>query len=394
MRTKLSFIVLMLLFCLSVFGQQSINVPTTRKSSTSLIQSSANQQETIQQLQAENHDLQNRLKEMEENQVRMEKEIEIYRGDIRAKNSDINDLMSNWLTAIGIITGLIGVFLGVIIPMFINNDNSKRLESRFYEIKEDLQKQVDKAEQQATKAAEKASESTSQVAEATRQATSAAEKVGVAQNVLSEMNDLKKQVTEIQEKINKDASDAEKAAIEAKTSELFSQAINEKDPFRAIELYNQYIVRKPKSHKAYNNRGILKKDIGDTSGAMDDYDKAIKLNPNYEIAYINRGILKRDQDDLQEAIADFNKAIELKPDYAKTYQLRGCIKINNGDYYGAIEDFNMAISIKPDLTLSYENRAKCYRKLAESEQDEAKKAKIIANAEADEKRVESLKEKE
>lgn len=393
MKTKLSLTILMLLFCLSVFGQQSINNPTTRKPSTSLIQSSATQQETIRQLQAENLDLQNRLKTMEENQARMEKEIDIYREDIRGKNSDINGLMSNWLTAIGIITGLIGVFLGVIIPMFINNDNGKRLESRFLEVKEDLKKQVDKAEQQATKAAEKAAESTSQVAEATRQATAAAENVSVAQKLLIEMNVLKEQVTKLQDMTNKNASEAVKSAKEAKTSELFAQALKEEDPYTAIELYNQYIVRKPKSSVAYYNRAILKKDIGDNSGAMDDYDKAIMLNPNYVKSYINRGNLKRELKDLQGAMADFDKAIELKPDYAKAYQGRGIIKFDNGDYFEAIEDFNMAISYKPDLILSYRNRAKCYRKLAESEQDEAKKTELIANADEDEKRVESLNEK-
>ena len=72
MRTKLSLVVSMLFFCLSVFGQQSINVPTPRKTSTSLIQSTPNQQETILQLQAENQDLQNRLERMEKDQERLE----------------------------------------------------------------------------------------------------------------------------------------------------------------------------------------------------------------------------------------------------------------------------------------------------------------------------------
>ena len=201
MRTKLSLAILMLFFCLSVFGQQSINVPTPRKISTSLIQSSANQQETIYQLLAENHDLQNRLERMEKDQERLEMEVDFYRNDIRAN-------MSQWLTILSIIMGLIGATFGIGVPILINRDNSKRLESRFLEMKEDLKNRVAQAAGQATRAMNQTIETTkqateakkqvdeaaslineanSQVAEATKQATEAAKQAGFAKNALGEI---------------------------------------------------------------------------------------------------------------------------------------------------------------------------------------------------------------
>ena len=57
----------------------------------------------------------------------------------------------------------------------------------------------------------------------------------------------------------------------------------------------------------------------------------------------------------------------------------------------AIRDFNHALTIKDSIKEAYEGRAQCYRKLAEAEQDPTKKADLIAKAEADEKKAESLK---
>ena len=188
MRTKLSLAILMLFFCLSVFGQQSINVPTPKKPSTSLIQSPVNQQETILQLQAENQELHNRLERMEKDHERLEMEVDFYRNDIRAN-------MSQWLTILSIIMGLIGATFGIGVPILINRDNSKRLESRFLEMKEELRNQVAQASGQAARAMNQAIESTKHAAEASKlisdaknQVTEAAMQAGIARNALKEMN--------------------------------------------------------------------------------------------------------------------------------------------------------------------------------------------------------------
>ena len=43
----------------------------------------------------------------------------------------------------------------------------------------------------------------------------------------------------------------------------------------------------------YINRGNAKCELGDYRGAIADYNKAIELNPKYVKAYYNRGIAKK-----------------------------------------------------------------------------------------------------
>ena len=128
--------------------------------------------------------------------------------------------------------------------------------------------------------------------------------------------------------------------------------------------------------------------------ALADYDKAITLKPDYADAYNNRGILRSEMGDQAGALADYDKAIILKSDYADAYCNRGVLNNNMGNRVDALTDYNKAISLKPDYVSAYDNRADCYRKLAEAEQDPAKKADLIAKAEADEKKAESLKKED
>ena len=85
---------------------------------------------------------------------------------------------------------------------------------------------------------------------------------------------------------------------------MFTEAFNEKDTSKAIELYNQAIDIKPDFSEAYNNRGLLKKKINDQEGALQDYNKAIVLAPNDADAYNNRGNLRSDMNDEEGALQE------------------------------------------------------------------------------------------
>ena len=62
-----------------------------------------------------------------------------------------------------------------------------------------------------------------------------------------------------------------------------------------------------------------------------------------------------------------------------------------GDQAGALEDYNRVIALKSDYINAYFNRAICYRKLADEEQDPVKKTKLLAKAETDEQKAALLK---
>ena len=300
-------IVLVVLICSIAIGQQQKTVSMTAQPQKTEVQIL---EEIVLQLQAENQAMQKQLESLKN-------EVEYYRGDVRTKVAELDSAQGHWLTMLAIIMGLIGVVFGIGVPLFINRDNSKRLESRFSEMKEDLKDQVKVATEQAKDAKEQADNAkeafdkihpqvksaTEQVASATEQVkvateqankaeeaskqmqiqvksvteqvTSASEQAKIAKEqaeqakkAVDEIEELKKHVTAIEEKIKQDAVVAEKAANEAKASQLFTQALNEKESFIAIGLYNQAIELKPDFFEAYNNRGIRKYKIGDHTGEM------------------------------------------------------------------------------------------------------------------------------
>ena len=63
---------------------------------------------------------------------------------------------------------------------------------------------------------------------------------------------------------------------------------------------------------------------------MRDYTDAIKINPNLATAFENRGILYREVGDKKKALADYNKAIEINPNDPMYY-------INRAQLYFATE---------------------------------------------------------
>ncbi|MFO5473141.1 MAG: tetratricopeptide repeat protein, partial [Dolichospermum sp.] len=117
----------------------------------------------------------------------------------------------------------------------------------------------------------------------------------------------------------------------------------------------------------YNNRGIVRKQLGDKPGAIDDYTQAIKINPNDAKAYNNRGIVRSELGDKPGAIEDFNQAIKINPNEAKAYYNRGLVRYELGDKQGAIDDFNQAIKFNPNDALAYNNRAYVYYQLGDKQ---------------------------
>ncbi|MGK7875539.1 MAG: tetratricopeptide repeat protein [Xenococcaceae cyanobacterium] len=115
----------------------------------------------------------------------------------------------------------------------------------------------------------------------------------------------------------------------------------------AIEDYTQAIRINPNYAKAYNNRGIARRKLGEYQAAIEDYTQAIRINPNYAKAYNNRGIARRKLGEYQAAIEDYTQAIRINPNDAKAYYNRGLTRYDLGEYQAAIEDYNEAMSINP-----------------------------------------------
>jgi tetratricopeptide (TPR) repeat protein len=149
----------------------------------------------------------------------------------------------------------------------------------------------------------------------------------------------------------------------------------------AIEDYTMSIVWNPSYEKSYLNRGFLRRKINDNDGAFEDYsavisifssfissDQSGSLPSGYDIysvtvdAYYNRSILKSEMGDLYGAIEDCSKAIEIDPSDGRLYAARGVSKAKLKDYYGAIDDLNKAINLDDFDVASYYNRAEAKQK--------------------------------
>ena len=389
MKLKTSLLVLFLFSCIYLSAQQANQ---NRQNSLSKQSASTTELKTdIQQLQRENKELKEQLNDLE-------KEIDLYRGDVRQKtmemdnlSSAINDNISHWISLLGIIVSIVVIIPGIVFPIVQSN----RLKEDFQKALNEQKDQVDAQIQSISAQAKKAEEAVKTAEELKTDITSIKETVAkeseAAQNAAKLSEDLNRQFTEIQKKITKESKSAEKAATQAEASRFFTEALSEEDPSKKIELYTKAIKLKPDYAIAYNNRGNSKDDLGDYQGAIKDYDIAIKLKPDYAIAYNNRGVAKKHLGNYQEAIKDYDEAIKLKADYEIAFNNRGLVKKEIGDYQEALKDLDRAIELKPDYVKAYKNRAKLYRTIAGFEKDENKKKVLLSNAETDEKKADSLK---
>ncbi|NJM86388.1 MAG: tetratricopeptide repeat protein [Hydrococcus sp. RU_2_2] len=85
---------------------------------------------------------------------------------------------------------------------------------------------------------------------------------------------------------------------------------NLKRYLQAEAAYDKAIQLSPRA-SFYNNRGLLYAKQQKWELALADYNQALQLNPNYANAYYNRGIVRYQMGDRQGSIQDLQKSAEL-----------------------------------------------------------------------------------
>lgn len=298
-------------------------------------------QQTIEQLQKESEDMQKQL-------TVLEKELDKYRDDIRLN-------LTIWFSILTIIMALLGAGLGIVMPYVINSRNEKN-----------MQRKLDEVIEQAKIASENAQNATNQV---------------------TIIEGLKQDIENIKSIIDISKDQAERAALDAKASEYFSQALAEKDAVSAIGLYSKAIEIRPNFFDAYFNRGCERLKMDDYNGAMNDFLKVIELNSNDARAYNNIAHLLHTRHLLDQALSNVNKAIELDSTVSTYYLNRGVIYMSKGNLREALDDFTEAIRINENNADSYKSRARCYTLLAVTEKDKEKQANYLKKAEEDNNKV-------
>lgn len=136
---------------------------------------------------------------------------------------------------------------------------------------------------------------------------------------------------------------------------LFTQ--RSKLSFKQLALLENLVAkREGNSFQDFLNRALLKSEINDHEGAIEDFTETLRLNPQLPEAYYRRGGSKFRTNDLDGAILDFSEAIRLDAKLAEVYTYRGLAKSDKDDLDGALEDHNEAIRLNPNFTEAYTNR--------------------------------------
>jgi tetratricopeptide (TPR) repeat protein len=128
-------------------------------------------------------------------------------------------------------------------------------------------------------------------------------------------------------------------------------------------MLTEAIAANPKLPYSYAERGLLRLNAGNYTGALSDYNEAIKLEPDNNDYYLNRGLVKERAKDFTGALADYKQVITLKPEYEKGWLSHGNVMVKLNRFKEAVEDYTAAITYYPEYGLAFYNRAQALHRL-------------------------------
>jgi tetratricopeptide (TPR) repeat protein len=103
----------------------------------------------------------------------------------------------------------------------------------------------------------------------------------------------------------------------------------------------------------YNNRGVIYRQLQDTSHALQDFTMALQIEPQYISALQNRASVRRTLGDWEGALHDLTQVIGLEPQIGKWYCQRGQLWLGQEATAQAQEDFQRCLALDPSLQERY-----------------------------------------
>lgn len=212
------------------------------------------------------------------------------------------------------------------------------------------------------------------------------------------MKDKNKIINKIYNALNANDFDSARKIIEndlkrvgSKDEYYFYLALIAENKEKKEELYSKAIEINPEFLDAYLNRGLVKNELGDYDGSIQDYDKALELDPKFALAYNNRGYTKYKKQDYKGALDDYNRAILLNPKFQmaidnkaalfldvcmeddkdfseKFYLSLGIANINSGELPEAISNLNECLKFNDKSELCYFYRGIAYQSLGKDDE--------------------------
>jgi tetratricopeptide (TPR) repeat protein len=119
-------------------------------------------------------------------------------------------------------------------------------------------------------------------------------------------------------------------------------------------------------------RGLLRRDLRDLAGALDDFDRAIGLDPQFAAAYVARGALYQAAGRHAAARADFDRALALAPEDGDALTHKAVSQCAEGDFSACEANAETAIARRPEDWRAHV--AKGHALLGQAEPDAAVRA--------------------
>ena len=118
-----------------------------------------------------------------------------------------------------------------------------------------------------------------------------------------------------------------------------------------LEHCNTAVIDPMMNYRAqtFVNRGIIRYDMGDHRGALNDFGNALEYNPALGDAYLNQALVLVAEKRPTEAMAAISQGIALgATNIQVAYYSRGEIEDDAGHYAQAYRDYKQALMVKPD----------------------------------------------
>jgi thiol-disulfide isomerase/thioredoxin/Tfp pilus assembly protein PilF len=121
---------------------------------------------------------------------------------------------------------------------------------------------------------------------------------------------------------------------------------------QAADYFSGQIRARP-SAKAFNDRGMIWKDVGDDDKANADADEALRLDPTYAPAYRVRGNAQFGKRAYDRALAEYEEAVRLDPHSAPAHYSRGNAWLFKNDFGKALADYQESVRLDPEFPWGY-----------------------------------------
>ena len=161
------------------------------------------------------------------------------------------------------------------------------------------------------------------------------------------------QKIEIKKKVNRNSMNFSAVDATSRGNDFYYA----KDYAQALAAYDEAVMLNPTYAEAYNNRGIVKYELGQYVEAISNYTMAIKLNPQFFFALNNRGNARAALGQFKDAEQDLKAALNLNNNNAAIHNNLGSVYYSLKNYDAALDEYTQAIKLNPNFAEAYYNRA-------------------------------------